>query len=204
MTDQALQTLGEAALASNQPGDAVAALNAYSETLDRPSLLFLRAEAHEQAGEKDLAAADYQAVYIRFAISEQAREASLKIDLPRRARPARKFPRFPSISASTHAAMLFNAKDWGDARTEYAELLPLLTGAEHERAQLRIVECGFVAWRRRRRSLRRCRPAIPKSTRNASTRWRSTTARSRKTPRWLRLLKAPCCARHRAAGRNRR
>lgn len=142
MTDQALQTLGEAALASNQPGDAVAALNAYSETLDRPALLFLRAEAHEQAGEKDLAAADYQTVYIRYAISEQAREASLKLSFLASA-PGAQIPPISLDQRIEHATMLFNAKDWGDARTEYAELQPLLEGAEHERAQLRILECGL-------------------------------------------------------------
>ena len=141
MTDQALQTLGEAALASNQPAEAVAALNAYSETADRPALLFLRAEAHEQAGEKDLAAADYQAVYLRFATSEQAREADLKLSFLASS-PGIQVPAIPLDQRVEHAATLFNAKDWGDARNEYAELLPQLEGAERERAQLRIVECG--------------------------------------------------------------
>jgi soluble lytic murein transglycosylase len=142
VTDQALQTLGEAALASNQPAEAVAALNAYSETADRPSLLFLRAEAHEQAGEKDLAAADYQAVYMRFAVSEQAREAGLKLSFLASA-PGAQIPAIPLDQRVAHADMLFNAKDWGDARNEYAQLLPSLEGTERERAQLRILECGL-------------------------------------------------------------
>ena len=142
VTEQALQTLGEAALASNQPAEAVSALNAYSGTAERPTLLFLRAEAHEQAGEKDLAAADYQAVYMRFAISEQAREASLKLSFLASA-PGTQISPIPLDQRLEHAAMLFNAKDWRDARNEYGELLPSLEGADHERAQLRNLECGL-------------------------------------------------------------
>ena len=41
MTDQALQSLGAAALAANQPASAVAALDAYTHTADRPALLLL-------------------------------------------------------------------------------------------------------------------------------------------------------------------
>ena len=84
MTDQALQTLGEAALASNQPAEAITALSAYSATPDRPALLFLRAEAHEQAGEKDLAAADYQAVYHAIRPERAGKGSQHEAQLPRK------------------------------------------------------------------------------------------------------------------------
>src|SRR5271170_2498282 len=58
MTEQALQSLGAAALAANQPASAVAALDAYAHTSERPALLFLRGEAHEAAGQPLDAAAD--------------------------------------------------------------------------------------------------------------------------------------------------
>ncbi len=41
MTDAALQSLGDAAIAANQPAEAVAALDAYSQTTQRPALLLL-------------------------------------------------------------------------------------------------------------------------------------------------------------------
>src|SRR5208282_5677325 len=75
ITDQALQSLGEAAIASRRPADAVAALDASALTPQRPALLLLLAEAREQAGQPAEAAIDYQAVYTRFATSEQSREA---------------------------------------------------------------------------------------------------------------------------------
>ena len=58
MTEQALQSLGNAAIAANQPQAAVAALDAYSLTPQQPALLFLRGEAYEQAGKPAEAAND--------------------------------------------------------------------------------------------------------------------------------------------------
>ncbi|HXW55404.1 MAG TPA: transglycosylase SLT domain-containing protein [Candidatus Cybelea sp.] len=141
MTEQALEALGDAAIAANQPGEAVAALDAYPGTADRPALLFLRGEAHEQAGEKQLAAADYEAVYFRFAASEQAREAGTKLDFLS-STPGVEIPAIPIDQQKTHADILFEAKDWADARNEYSKILLDLNGVDAERARLRIIECA--------------------------------------------------------------
>ena len=141
MAEQTLQSLGEAALAANRPADAVAALDAYSATTDKPALLFLRAEAHEQAGARVEAAEDYRTVYLRFAASEQAREAGMKLEFLRSA-----LPEIPAVTLAdrlARATTLFNAKEWSEARTEYTRLLPELSGAERERAELRSLECGM-------------------------------------------------------------
>ena len=143
MTDAALQSLGTAALAANQPGDAVAALDAYSQTTQRPALLLLRGEAREASGKALDAVADYQAVYMRFATSEQARQAGTKLGFLRGTMGA-SYPELASSQRMEHAAMLFGAKSWRDARDEYAALLPELSGADRERAQLRILECGLA------------------------------------------------------------
>ena len=39
---------------------------------------------------------------------------------------------------------MFNGRLWSEARTEYAQLLPQLSGADRERAELRILECGVA------------------------------------------------------------
>ncbi len=143
MTDAALQSLGDAALAANQPGDAVTALEAYPETTQRPALLLLRGEAREQAGKPLDAVADYQAVYLRFAVSEQARQAATKLGFLRSSLA----PNYPPLALDqrlAHTAMLFGAKSWSEAREEYAEFMPELSGADRERAQLRILECGVA------------------------------------------------------------
>ncbi len=141
LTDQALGSLGEAAMVLNKPADAVAALDAYPLTPEKPDLLFLRGEAREQAGQPVEAAADYLVVYLRFAASERAREAGQKLSFLRSTQ-GDKVPPLPLDQRLSHAVALFAAKDWALARDEYSRILPELSGAERERAELRILECG--------------------------------------------------------------
>jgi soluble lytic murein transglycosylase len=143
ITDQALQSLGNTALALTQPGEVIASLDAYSATADKPALLFLRAEARELAGQKLQAAADYQAVYLRFPLSDQSREAGVKLDYLRSSL-GDQIPPIPLDQRIAHAAALFGARQWSEARAEYAQLLLQLSGAELERASLRILECGVA------------------------------------------------------------
>jgi soluble lytic murein transglycosylase len=143
MTDTVLQSLGDAALAANQSAEAVTALDAYSQTTQRPALLLLRGEAREQAGKSLDAVADYQAVYMRFATSEQARQAGTKLAFLRGSLGT-DFPPLALDQRLAHAAMLFGAKSWNDARSEYAAIMPELSGADRERAQLRILEIGVA------------------------------------------------------------
>ncbi len=141
MTEQALQSLGAAAMAANQPADAVAALNAYAGTEKSAQLLFLRGELRELAGQKLDAAADYKLVYTRFPLSDQAREAEGKLSSLSASLGSQLQP-IPVEDRLARAVKLFEAEDWSDARDEYNQLLPSLAGAELERAQVRILECG--------------------------------------------------------------
>jgi peptidoglycan lytic transglycosylase len=143
ITEQVLQSIAVAAMALSQPGEAVSALNSYAMTEQRPELLLLRAEALERAGQPVEAASDYQAIYMRFALSEQAREAAVRIDFLRGS-PAEQIPQLSIDQRFTHAGILFNAKEWGTARSEYAGSLQQLSGADLERAELRILECGVA------------------------------------------------------------
>lgn len=141
MTELALQSLSEAARALNLPAVALNALDGYPFTAERPTLLFERAQAWEQAGQLVEAAADYQRDYVRFATSDSAREAGIKFDVLR----GQLGEKIPPISLDQHlarAAALFAAKQWNEARAEYARILAQLAGAEKERAELRILECG--------------------------------------------------------------
>ena len=143
ITEQALQTLGEAAMAASQPAAAVDALDQYSLTPERPALLFLRGEAHEAAQQSVQAASDYQSIYTHYPLSDQAKEAAVKLDFLR----STLSDQIPAMAADVrmkHAETIFGAKQWSDARTEYAQILPQLTGADHERAELRIMECGVA------------------------------------------------------------
>jgi soluble lytic murein transglycosylase len=141
MTEQALQSLGVAALALNRPDEALAALDAYPPTVQRPALLFLRGEVREQSGHQLDAAADYQTIYLLYPASEQARESGEKLNFLRSSNIGQQIPAISVEQQITHAAMLFDAKEWGDARNEYSHLASQLTGADQERAALRVMEC---------------------------------------------------------------
>ena len=143
ITEQVLQSMGTAAIALDQPAEAVSALDAYPMTAQRPGLLLLRGEAHEKAGQVLDAATDYQTLYTRFALSEQAREAATRMEFLRSG-AAGQVPPMPLDQRLNHADIVFNAKSWGVARSEYAALLPQLSGADTERAELRILECGVA------------------------------------------------------------
>jgi soluble lytic murein transglycosylase len=143
VTDQAVQSLGVAALALNQPMEILTALDAYPQTAQKPALLFLRAEAREQSAQPLLAAADYQTIYLHFPLSDQAREAGEKLSFLRTAH-GDKLAAIPIEQQIEHASTMFTAHPWGDARNEYSHLLPQLSGADRERAQLRIMECGVA------------------------------------------------------------
>jgi soluble lytic murein transglycosylase len=143
LADQALAALGTAAIASSQPKEILAAFDRYPELKDKPALLFLRAQAYEATNQPLQAAADYQKVYLVFSTSEQAREAGEKLGFLR-STLGNQIPAIPVERLVEHAAAIFGAKQWSEARDEYSHLLPLLKGAEQERAELRILECGLA------------------------------------------------------------
>jgi hypothetical protein len=143
ITEQVLQSLGVAALAASQPAVILAALDNFPQTAQKPALLFLRAEAREQSAQPLLAAADYQTVYLHFPLSDQAREAGEKLWFLQSSH-GDKLAAIPVEQLLEHATTIFTAHQWGDARNEYSHLLPQLSGADRERAQLRIMECGVA------------------------------------------------------------
>jgi soluble lytic murein transglycosylase len=143
IADQVVQSIAVAATALNQPAEAVKALEAFPLTLQRPGLLLMRAQAHEKAGQIPEAAADYQTIYMRFAVSEQAREAAMKLDLLRGSAGSQ-VPQISLDQRFAHAGIFFDAKDWGGARNEYSAIVPQLSGANLERAELRVLESGVA------------------------------------------------------------
>ncbi len=116
----------------------------------------------------------------RFATSEQAREAGRKLDFLRSSLGAEFLP-LSIDQRFSHAAMLFNAKNWRDARNEYAAILAELSGADRERAELRILECGVALGARSVGGGGARRSPIRTSTPSVSIPSRSFTARSSKT-----------------------
>ena len=140
MSEPALETYVETALALSQSELALDALAKDENTNTKPSLLMLRAQAQEQAGDREAAAADFLAVYYRYPLSPQARDAGRKILWLGRVM-REKFPAVPLDQQAARAAALFDAHQWHEARQDYLKLLPALTNTDRERAELRIAEC---------------------------------------------------------------
>ncbi|MHB8410920.1 MAG: lytic transglycosylase domain-containing protein [Candidatus Acidiferrales bacterium] len=140
MRGLALQALGEAAIAANQPQRALTAFAAAKNVDKNPKLLFLRAQAEEQAGDKLAAAGDYLAVYDHFPLSTSAEEAGEKVIYFQGVLGAA-FPKPNAADQLARAGMLFHARRWQDAEIAYGEVLAGLAGPDQDLAQLRIAEC---------------------------------------------------------------
>src|SRR5271156_6173332 len=111
LTDQALASLGTAALASAQPKEILAALDNYPALKDKPALLFLRAEAYEALNDPVRAAIDYQKVYLVFPTADQAREAGEKLGFLRSVKTTQLLvPEIPLERRIEHAAAIFGAR----------------------------------------------------------------------------------------------
>ena len=137
--------LAQTAIAITKPEVALAALNADPNTAARPALLLLRAQARQALatikGEKPTAAgSDYQDIYYRFPLNDEAKTAGQQIPVLQSVL-GDTLPAVPLQTQIARAEAFYLAKRWADAGTEYANLMPKLAGVDHQRADLRIVQC---------------------------------------------------------------
>jgi len=145
ITEQTVTSLAGTALAMGKGEVALAALDAYPSTSTKPALLLLRAQAHQKIAaakaEKPLAAAvDYIDLYYRFPLNDEAKVAGAEIPALQSAL-GESFPGVPMQTQIARAEAFYIAKRWREASTEFAGLLPKLSGTDHQRADLRIVQC---------------------------------------------------------------
>src|SRR5882672_1806861 len=145
MSEEAVTSLVQTALAMGKSENALAALDAYPNSNVKPALLLLRAQAREKLaaakGEKpSIAAADYLDLYFRFPLSDEAKTAGQRI-ASLQSVLGEQFPGTPLQTQIARAETFYLAKRWHDARSEYAGLLPKLSGTYRERADLRVAEC---------------------------------------------------------------
>jgi soluble lytic murein transglycosylase len=145
MTEQAVTSLVQTALAIGKNEIALAALDGYPNMTGKPVLLLLRAQAREKLaaakGEKPLSAAsDYLDLYYRFPLNDEAKAAGQKIP-SLQAALGDQFPGTPMQTQISRAEAFYAAKRWHDARAEFAGLLARLSGVDRERADLRIAQC---------------------------------------------------------------
>jgi soluble lytic murein transglycosylase len=145
MSEEAVTSLVQTALAIGKSENALAAFDSYPNANLKPALLLLRAQAREKLaaakGEKPLnAAAEYLDLYFRFPLSDEARTAGQRI-ASLQAALGEQFPGTPLQTQIARAETFYLAKRWHDARSEYAGLLPKVSGTDRERADLRVAQC---------------------------------------------------------------
>jgi soluble lytic murein transglycosylase len=148
MTDSAVEELARAALAVGRPQDAVAALDAYEKTTSRAALVLLRAQGREQIAAANsvpplAAASDYLDVYYRFPLGDEAKTVADRIPFLQ-ATLGELFPGTPLATQIARAEAFNQASRWNDLRAAYTELLPKVSGAARERAQLRIARANVA------------------------------------------------------------
>lgn len=125
------------------PQAAIAALTAYSATATRPALLLERAQAYQNAHEFARAAKDYQTIFYKFPLADEARAAAISLSAISKIL-GKEYP-YPGVELQEQRAQLFfDARKWKEARVEYDKLLTMVrdpANPTRQRAQLRIAEC---------------------------------------------------------------
>ncbi len=102
--------------------EAIEALNAYAPTNTRPALLLERAEAYKSAHQLPRAAKDYQTLYYKYPLSDEAKAAATS--LPQVARELGREYVAPTVEMQDQRAQIFfDAHKWKESRVEYEKIL---------------------------------------------------------------------------------
>ena len=142
MKEQILEVLGPAAMDAGKPQFAVEALEAYPATSSKPPLLLLRAEAYKAAHQTARAAKDYQILFYKYPLSDEAKAAGTA--LPGLMKSLGKEYPYPGVELQEQRAQaFFDARKWKEARAEFEKLQGMLkdpANPHRQLAQLRIAE----------------------------------------------------------------
>lgn len=141
--EQFLEAYAPTAVELGHPQDAIDALNAYSLTIGKPGLLLERGRAYQKAHQLPRAAKDYQAIYYKFPLADEAKPASSALTQINHAM-GKEYP-YPGVEMQQiRAQAFFDAHKWREARVEFEKLLTMLKDPENptrQLAQLRVAQC---------------------------------------------------------------
>ncbi|HEY2548633.1 MAG TPA: transglycosylase SLT domain-containing protein [Candidatus Acidoferrum sp.] len=135
MKEQLLESLGPLAVELRQPQAAIDALNSYSATTGRPTLLLERAQAYQALHQLDRAAKDYQTIYYKHSQTDEAKAAdgALKKILHEM---GREYP-YPGVELQQQRAQaFFDLHKWKEAHAEFEKLLGMLHDPQNPNRQL--------------------------------------------------------------------
>lgn len=141
--EQVLDAFAVSAMEAGRPQDAVEAFAGYSPASTKPPLLLDRAHLYQAAGQTVRAAKDYQTIFYKYPLSDEAKAAASALGSLQKSLRS-EFPYGTAEQQEQRAQIFFDARKWRDARTEFDKLNGMLkdpANAAKQRAQLRVAQC---------------------------------------------------------------
>src|SRR6516162_4061907 len=143
LREQVLQSFAQTAVQTDHAQEAIDALNANAGTSSKPDLLIERARAYQAAHQLPRAAKDFQTIFYKFPLADEAKPAGAALTTIMRA--LRKEYPYPGVEMQDQRAQIFyDTHKWREARAEFEKLLTMLkdpANTVRQRAQLRVAEC---------------------------------------------------------------
>jgi len=140
--EQVLDALAASAVESGRPQDAVDALAGYSPASTKPALLLDRAHVYQAAGQTARAAKDYQTIFYKYPLGDEAKAAGTALAALQKSLRS-EFPYGTAEMQEQRAQIFFDAHKWREARAEFDKLSAMLkdpANAAKQRAQLRVAQ----------------------------------------------------------------
>jgi len=138
-----LESFAPTAREMGRPQAAIDALNSYSAINNKPALLIERARAYQSAGQHVRAVKDYQSIFYKFPLADEAKIAGSALpSLQKQLRS--EFPYGTAEMQDQRAQAFFDAHKWREARPEFEKLVSMLhdlANPVRQRAQLRVAQC---------------------------------------------------------------
>src|SRR5438876_6444151 len=142
LREQVLQSFAQTAVQTGHAQEAIDVLNANAGTSSKPDLLIERARAYQAAHQLPRAAKDYQTIFYKFPLADEAKPSGAALTTIMHA--LRKEYPYPGVEMQEQRAQIFyDTHRWREARVEFKKLLTMLkdpANSVRQRAQLRVTE----------------------------------------------------------------
>jgi soluble lytic murein transglycosylase len=142
MKEQILQAFVPVAVETSHAQEGLDALETYTAAGSDPALLLVRARAYESLRKLVLAVRDYQTIYYKHPLADEANDAAAA--LPRLNKQLHdEFPYAGAELQEVRAQAFYDAHKWKEARTEYEKLASILKDPSNpvrQRALVRAAE----------------------------------------------------------------
>jgi len=140
MREPLLEAFAPTAVLLGHSQEAIDALDAYPATGSKSTLLYERGHAYQAAHQLARAAKDYQTVFYKYPLADEAKPAGSALSQVMHA--LGKEYVYPGVEMQEQRAQAFyEAHKWKEARSEYEKLLTMLkdpANPTRQRAQLRV------------------------------------------------------------------